>query len=176
MLEHLDTLLGEGVTEATHRLYPGAVVGISEPLEQMTRYRHRFSRRSRIARPPLDGSCMESEAGGCIHRFLVVLATNNRAGFWQDHSAARRCCWMVRIVSWLTPNSAARERRLLLRLNARIASSWSGVSSRARTEYRVPEPQPRRWWGGRRSETTTRRGVKSSSTRNRSPSNPRSQS
>jgi hypothetical protein len=38
----------------------------------------------------------------------------------------------VRIVSWLTPNSAARARRLLDPTRAPIVVSWSGVSFRRR--------------------------------------------
>ncbi len=37
-----------------------------------------------------------------------------------------------RTVSWLTPNSAARERRLLVAARDWIEASWTGVSMRAR--------------------------------------------
>ncbi len=79
---------------------------------------------------------------------------------------------MERIVSWLTPNSAASDRRVLVPARARIADSSVGVSRLARRTYQSLEPYITPWQRGRRSGTRTRRGVNSSSTRPRPPSRP----
>jgi hypothetical protein len=50
----------------------------------------------------------------------------------------------ARIVSWLTPNSAASARRLFVVPRARIDASRSGVSLRARAPYRGGEDDSRR--------------------------------
>jgi hypothetical protein len=46
----------------------------------------------------------------------------------------------ARIVSWLTPNTLARERRLFVAASARMVVSCSAVSLRARARYRRCEP------------------------------------
>jgi hypothetical protein len=91
----------------------------------------------------------------------------------------RSCRTMARIVSWLTPKSAASERRLLVPASARIADSCSTFSLRALTSYRRGEATPHRDGHRRTSEglirksgTGIRRGTKSSSMRSRSPSLP----
>ena len=61
------------------------------------------------------------------HRLTPLEAQTAR-----DHGgqlvAARFCLKTARIVSWLTPNSAASERRLLVAARARIEDSCSKVS------------------------------------------------
>jgi hypothetical protein len=47
------------------------------------------------------------------------------------------CRNTARIVSWLTPKSAASARRLLVPARARMERSCSGLSLRARAQYRV---------------------------------------
>ena len=58
--------------------------------------------------------------------------------------AAQSCRATARIVSWLTPNSAASERRLLGSARARIVDSCSTVSLRARARYLGRENPSRR--------------------------------
>ena len=89
-----------------------------------------------------------------------------------------------RIVSWLTPKSAARERRLLVAERARMVASLVGVSLRGRLRYRpFAAPQRRRPDGvpvqPARSKpkmgTGRRRGENRSKALRRPPSIPRSQ-
>ncbi len=77
-----------------------------------------------------------------------------------------------RMVSWLTPKSAARERRLLVAARARMSDSSTGVSLLGRRAYRSPAPHATRSRRTRTSGTAIRRGAKSSSTRPRPPSLP----
>ena len=88
----------------------------------------------------------------------------------------------ARIVSWLTEKSAASDRRLFVPASVRMVVIWSGVSFVARArlcaDIALSGLRRDRQRGmnvgktGRRSGTITRRGVKSSSTRVRSPSLP----
>ena len=80
----------------------------------------------------------------------------------------------ARTVSWLTPNSAAKSRKLRPCATARTRASWSGVSLRGRGVWYDGRPvRP----AGRRTGMSAKRMAPGGRMhpRNRSPSNPRSQ-
>ena len=170
-------------------------------------YRHHVSRRSGgvLVRDvtPQDGR----RSGPSAHHVLPTLpalpgSRDGRAvppqpqpvvhGLSDPAGAARRLIQSLndpvalaaRIVSWLTPKSAASERRLLVPARARIVDSCSGVSLRARARYRGGDHASRcdghRGWSegvGRKSRTGTRTVCRDKvlKVRIRSPSLPPSQ-
>ncbi len=68
----------------------------------------------------------------CTEKRPIRLARTRPSLAWRMFQATGRTRSTDRTVSWLTPNSAARERRLRVAARARITASCSGVSFRGR--------------------------------------------
>jgi hypothetical protein len=98
---------------------------------QGTQHEQRYTKAERIATLLGEQQRLTSK-----RRRLVVLVELlcHSGGILQRYQSGWRTT--QRIVSWLTPNSRARSRKLLVAASARIVASCASVSLRARVRYR----------------------------------------